>query len=85
MRRLDPWRSQRADTRALRRPLRHGWKFARAILDDIPVVALQMQDRIALSPSDEERLLRMEVGRILAHAYADTPSNTPLKQRLQHA
>jgi hypothetical protein len=85
MRRLDPWRTQRADTRGLRRPLRHGRKFARAILDDVPVVALQMEDRIALSPDDEERLLRAEVSRILEHAYADIPSNTPLMQRLRHA
>jgi hypothetical protein len=84
LRRLDPWRAQRLDARALRRPLRHGRKFVRAILDGIPVVALQMEDRIALSRSDEERLLREEVGRIREHAYADAAPDTPLMRRLLH-
>lgn len=83
MHRLDPWRTQRRDTHALKRPLRHGAKLARAILDDVPVVALQMEDRIALSASDEDHLLREELHRILTQAYANTSSSSPLVRRLQ--
>lgn len=85
MRRLDPWRTQRANLRSLRRPLRNGRIFARAILEDIPVVALQLEERKVLSPRDENRLLRAELERILQHAYPDTPASRPLMQRLHSA
>jgi hypothetical protein len=71
--------------RALDRPPRHGAKFARAILDDEPVVALQLAEREALSAVEENRLLRVELERILRQAYAGTPANSPLMRRLHSA
>ncbi|OAI50412.1 hypothetical protein AYO46_10245 [Betaproteobacteria bacterium SCGC AG-212-J23] len=85
MRKLDPYRVQRGNLRALRKPLQHGRTFARAILEDIPVVALQLEKRTVLSPSEENRLLRAELERILQHAYPDTPPSRPLMQRLHSA
>jgi len=85
MRKLDPYRAQRGNLRALRTPLQHGRTFARAILEDIPVVALQLEERKVLSPGEENRLLRAELERILQQAYPDTPLSRPLMQRLHSA
>jgi len=83
--RLDPYRTQRANLRALRKPLRHGRTFARSILEDIPVVELQLAERKALSATEENRLLRSELGRILQQAYPDMPTSRLLMQRLRSA
>ena len=85
LRRLDPYRAQRANLRALRRPLRHGRTLVRAILEDIPVVELQLAERKALSTAEENRLLRTELERILRKAYPDMPASRPLMQRLHSA
>jgi hypothetical protein len=85
MRHLDPWRTQRTNLRALHRPLRNGRTFVRAILEDIPVIALQLEERKVLAARDENRLLRAELERILQQAYPDTPASRPLMQRLHSA
>ena len=82
----DPLHVQRKHARALRKPLRHGEKFVRAILDGVPVVSLQLDDRIPLSNAEEGRLLRSEIDRMVTSVYADEGRlHSPLIDHLRNA
>ncbi|MBI3529702.1 MAG: hypothetical protein HY067_17265 [Betaproteobacteria bacterium] len=83
---IDPLHIQRAHVHALRRPLKQGSKIVRAILEEIPVFTLQLQDRRSLSEIEEERLLRAEIGRIVEQVYVDQSHlNSPLIGHLHKA
>ncbi len=83
---IDPLHIQRAHVRALKRPIKQGRKLARAILQEIPVIALQLEDRQTLSKVEEDQALLTEIDRVVKGVYVDaSDGRSPLVAHLRKA
>ena len=80
---VDPLCAERADVVALHRPLANGKTFVRAIIEDVPVVSIQAEEREALSEMEEKLAIQEEIKRILKEVYRNSHTNSRLITKLQ--
>jgi len=64
---------QRIEAKNVRYPLGEEHKFAQAILNDVPVVDLQLAEQGRLSEMEEARIILEEMGKILSTVYPNMP------------
>lgn len=80
---IDPMHAERSDVLNLRRPLSKGNTFARAIVENIPVVEIQLEERETLTEIKEKLAIRSEIQGILDTVYRNNSTDSPLIKKLR--
>ena len=80
---IDPLYAERSDVLALHRPLSKGNTFVRAIVEDIPVITLQVEEREILTEMAEKLAIRKEIQHILDTVYRNSSADSRLIKKLR--
>lgn len=80
---VDPLYAERLEVEALHRPLANGKTFVRAIVEDVPVVTIQAEERETLTEMEEKLAIQGAIKRILKEVYRNSHTNSRLITKLQ--